>query len=117
MPLYLLDTNAVSDLVANHPRVRAKVGAVAAPDRAAISTISLGEVLFGLAKMPQGARRQRIEARTAAAFATLVAEPVPTSAAQHYASIKAFRRSTGRTLDENDLWIAATAIALGAVLV
>jgi predicted nucleic acid-binding protein len=52
MRLYLLDTNAVSDLVADHPRVRARTDAVEAPDRIAVSTIVFGEVLFGIEKMP-----------------------------------------------------------------
>jgi tRNA(fMet)-specific endonuclease VapC len=38
-------------------------------------------------------------------------------AARHYADIKVERERAGPRLDENDLWIAATARALGAVLV
>ncbi len=39
------------------------------------------------------------------------------SAGDHYARIKLERQRKGLALDENDLWIAATALALGATLV
>jgi predicted nucleic acid-binding protein len=42
---------------------------------------------------------------------------VPESAGDAYAHIKRTREQQGRALDENDLWIAATASALGATLV
>ena len=44
-------------------------------------------------------------------------EAVPERAGDIYAAIKAARQQRGLTLDENDLWVAATAIALGATLV
>ena len=44
-------------------------------------------------------------------------EPVPENAADFYASVKLARQQRGLTLDENDLWVAATALALGATLV
>jgi predicted nucleic acid-binding protein len=44
-------------------------------------------------------------------------EPVPERAADFYAAVKLARQQRGLTLDENDLWVAATALALGATLV
>jgi tRNA(fMet)-specific endonuclease VapC len=44
-------------------------------------------------------------------------EPIPETAADHYARIKRETERKGVRLDENDLWIAATALSLGAVLV
>jgi predicted nucleic acid-binding protein len=44
-------------------------------------------------------------------------EPVPVRAADFYSSVKAERQRQGLALDENDLWIAATAMALNATLV
>jgi tRNA(fMet)-specific endonuclease VapC len=35
----------------------------------------------------------------------------------HYANVKLGRQKKGLALDENDLWIAATALAIGAALV
>jgi predicted nucleic acid-binding protein len=44
-------------------------------------------------------------------------EPIPERAADLYANLKAARQQQGLALDENDLWVAATALALGARLV
>ena len=50
-------------------------------------------------------------------LAALRCEPVPERAGDFYAAVKLDRQQRGLTLDENDLWIAATALALGAALV
>ena len=47
----------------------------------------------------------------------LPCESVPAVAGDYYAQIKLARQQKGLALDENDLWIAATALALGAVLI
>ena len=44
-------------------------------------------------------------------------EHVPFGAGDVYARVKRQRERVGLPMDENDLWIAATALALGAVLV
>jgi tRNA(fMet)-specific endonuclease VapC len=50
-------------------------------------------------------------------LATVRCEPVPDRAGDFYAVVKLTRQQRGLTLDENDLWVAATALALGATLV
>lgn len=50
-------------------------------------------------------------------LARIPCEPIPVSAAEVYARIKVQTRRAGASLDENDLWIAATALVLGAVLI
>jgi hypothetical protein len=42
---------------------------------------------------------------------------VPEKASDHYATMKFSRQQKGLSLDENDLWIAATAVAIGAILI
>jgi predicted nucleic acid-binding protein len=44
-------------------------------------------------------------------------EPVPELGGNVYARITRAGQVKGESLDENDLWIAATAMVLGAVLV
>jgi tRNA(fMet)-specific endonuclease VapC len=58
-----------------------------------------------------------LEAKAVKLFDILPCEPVPEAAGNHYARVKRTRQRKGLTLDENDLWIAATALALGAVLI
>ncbi len=50
-------------------------------------------------------------------LAAIHCEPVPERAGDFYASVKLTRQQRGLALDENDLWVAATALALGATLV
>jgi predicted nucleic acid-binding protein len=72
---------------------------------------------FGIARLPAGRRRAELEATGHQFLSALHREPIPERAAEFYATLKLTRQTRGLTLDENDLWIAATALALGATLV
>ena len=113
---FLLDTNAVSDLVAEDPKTKARLAGTA-PDRVFTSVIVRGEILFGIARMPPSKRRQDLEAKVRRVLGSIAAEPVPIAASEHYAEIKAATQSKGVALDENGLWIAATAVHVGATIV
>ena len=58
-----------------------------------------------------------LETKAEILFAALSCEPVPPAAGDRYASVKLAQQRLGLSLDENDLWIAATALAIGATLV
>jgi predicted nucleic acid-binding protein len=115
--IFLLDSNAFSDLMRKSPRVEAQLGALGPNDKVVICPIVRGEILYGLARLPQGRRRENLTKQAAPLFATIACESVPESAGDKYATIKRTREQQGLRLDENDLWIAATASALGAALV
>lgn len=115
--LFLLDTNAFSDLMRNHIGVEGRIAALGAGDRVAISTTVRGEILYGLRRLPTGRRLDDLTQRADALFAVVRCEPIPVGAADAYAAIKLSRQRQGLSLDENDLWIAATAFALNATLV
>ena len=80
-------------------------------DRVVTCTIVRGEILFGIARLPPGRRRTELEETGRQFLATVRCESVPGRAGDFYAAER------GLTLDENDLWVAATALALGATLV
>ena len=82
-----------------------------------ICAIVRGEIRYGIEQLPQGRRRQNLDSQARPLFAVIPCEPVPEAAADHYARIKLMRQQKGLVLDENDLWIAATALALGATLI
>lgn len=115
--IFLLDANAFSDLMRKDARVAARLAALDPNDRVAICPIVRGEILYGLARLPSGRRRENLTKQAAPLFASIACEPVPESAADAYAGMKRAREQQGLRLDENDLWIAATASALGATLV
>lgn len=76
-----------------------------------------GEILFGIARLPPGRRRTELEETGRQFLAAVLCEPIPERAGDFYATVKLARQQNGLTLDENDLWVAATALALGATLV
>ena len=114
---YLLDTNAIADLMRAAPRIENWMAGLDQRDRVVICPIVRGEVLFGIARLPEGRRRSELEQTGQHFLTALRCEPVPERAGDFYAAVKLFRQRRGLALDENDLWMAATALALGATLV
>jgi predicted nucleic acid-binding protein len=115
--IFLLDTTTFSDLMREHPKVDARLASVSSTDRVVICSVVRGEIRYGIERLPQGKRRQELEAKAATLLAIISCEPVPEAAGDRYATVKLSRQRQGLALDENDLWIAATALALSAVLV
>jgi predicted nucleic acid-binding protein len=115
--LFLIDTNAFSDLMAEQPRVAAKLAALPQVDRVCITTTVRGEILYGISRLPAGKRRDSLQARAQVIFGSVPCEPLTSRAADHYAFIKQKMASQGMSIAENDLWIASSAMELGAVVV
>lgn len=84
------------------------------PGDAAISVISWGELLYGAEKSKQ--RKKALELLVE--FKTFVpVQPIPETAGNTYGSIRATLESQGRSIGNNDLWIAAHAKAAGLTVV
>lgn len=115
--IYLLDTNIISDLMAEDAVTGARLNQLAVTDRVVTCSIAIGELLFGLERMATGKRQNELRERFQQILNGVSCEPVPEIAAMHYAVIKRACQKKGMPRDENDLWIAATALALGATLV
>jgi predicted nucleic acid-binding protein len=56
MPSYLFDTNAISDLVRDHPKIKSKLASQSDP--IVTSVINLGEIRYGLERLPNGKKNQ-----------------------------------------------------------
>lgn len=115
--IYLFDTSAISDFMRQHPKLDAKLATLTTQDQLRTCSIVRGEILFGIERMPTGKRRDDLAAQATRAFSSLPCEPVAASAADHYATLKTAQQKLGLPLDENDLWIAACAACIGAVVV
>ena len=115
--VFLLDSNAFSDLMRKHPRVEARLAALDPDDRVIRCPIVRGEILYGIERLPEGRRRSDITKQAQPLFESIGCELIPASAGDAYARLKRARQQRGLELDENDLWIAATASAIGATLV
>ena len=114
---YLLNTNAISHLMKAAPRLENWMAGLDRGDRVVTCTIARGEILFEIARLPPGRRRTELEEAGRQFLAALSCEPVPERARDFYAAVKLARQQRGLALDENDLSVAATALALGATLV
>jgi predicted nucleic acid-binding protein len=115
--LFMLDTTAFSDLMREHPGLQARLAALSPTDQVSLCPIVRGEILHGLARLPTGQRRRDLESKAAKLFAVISCELISESVASHYAEVKLARQKKGLALDENDLWIAASARDAGATLV
>jgi predicted nucleic acid-binding protein len=115
MAAALLDTNAVSDLMRDHPHVKARMGKH--PDAIGTSVVVAGEIRYGLERLPAGKKRSGLEARAQSVLSILNVEHITEPIARSYGRLKASVEGQGLNLDDNDLWIAATAMTLGNLLV
>jgi tRNA(fMet)-specific endonuclease VapC len=115
MLTYLLDTNTLSAIMADHPKVKTRMSGLVV--RIITCPIVCGEIRYGLECLPPGKRRSNLEAKATAVLAAIPIEPVPQAAGDIYGTIRRTMELHGRNPDDNDLWIAATALSLGATLV
>jgi predicted nucleic acid-binding protein len=115
--LFLLDTNALSDIIRNHSILRSRIAQRSKTDQVITCVIAWGELCFGSQRLPPSKKRLDLEAKIKELEAEISCREIPMAAANHYARLKQACKARGRALNENDLWIAATAAALGAVLI
>lgn len=115
--IHLLDTNAFADLMREHPRMISHVESLGADDQLIICSIVRGEILYGIGRLAKGRRQTDLSMKAENLFAAIPCEPVPEASGDLYATIKVARAQKGLAMDENDLWIAATALQLHAQLV
>lgn len=114
---HLLETTTCSFLMAHVPHVTDHLNSLSdLNDYVFTCTIVRGEILFGIQKLPIGRRRQVLENQAINLFEGLPCLAVPKEAADDYARLKSHAEQQGTPLSDNDLWIAATAIALNAIL-
>ena len=110
-----MDTNAVSDLMRDRAAIKTHIANHS--DVITTSAIVVGEIWYGLDRLPAGKKRSDLQTRAENILAAIRIEPITQAIAEAYGRLKAVTERHGLTLDDNDLWIAATALAIGAVLV
>jgi len=114
---YLLDTSAISALMREDRPMASWLASLGSSDLVTTCAIVRGQVLFGLERLAAGRRRTELEGKAAKLLDAMACEPVPAEAGDQYARLKALQQRSGLPLDENDRWIAATTLAIGATLV
>ena len=110
---YLLDTNIVIFTMKNRPEL-VKTRFIQHKGRMAISTVTLGELVYG------GERSQYVEQNLndiEEMIAKLELLPFNDSAAYHFGQIRAVLYRKGRPIGPYDMMLAAQARAVGLTLV
>lgn len=111
---FLLDTNCVSELIRPRPDRRVMEWTDAANEASLyLSVLTLGEIRKGLATLPQGTRRTRLESwlevDLKARFHGRIL-PIDDAVADRWGLLTAEAKGKGRTLPVIDGLLAATAL-------
>lgn len=118
--MILIDTNVISELwkAEPNPGVLAWVDAQTV-ETLYLSAITVAELRFGLATMPEGKRRtiyqERLESEVLPTFTGRVL-PFNLDASQAYADLMARAKVEGKAIGKADGYIAATASACGLMV-
>lgn len=113
--MIILDTNVISELwkIEPNPNVLTWIDAQAV-ETLYLSTITVAELRYGLATMPESKRRtiyqERLEHEVLPTFAGRVL-PFDLEASQAYSDLMARARARGKAIGKADGYIAATAAA------
>ena len=101
----------------DNPKVKGQLNSLTESDYPFTCSIVKGEILFGIARLPEGKRRQDLQQKANELFAAILCEPISENVSETYAKIKVAAQKQGTALGECDFWIAATALTLDAILV
>lgn len=109
--MIVLDTNVLSELMNPQGSQTVKSWVDAQPrERLLTTTITQAEILYGIAILPEGNRKQRLQAAAQAAFNQEFLNQIllfDSQAAEHFATIAADRRRQGNPISQFDAQIAA----------
>lgn len=111
---YLLDTNICIYISKQKPQNVLNKFEKLAVGEAAISTITFGELFYGVQK----SHHHKVNTENLTKLISLIPPlPIPTDAGKHYGIIRSKLEKKGQIIGNNDLWIAAHALALDLTLV
>lgn len=114
MTRYLLDTN-ICIYIKNHRSAEVLARFSALPlGSVAMSVITYGELAFGAEKSTKSRAAQQILQQLTALIPVL---PLDENTSLHYGSIRHYLQTQGTSIGNNDLWIAAHALAEKLILV
>ena len=113
-PRYLLDTNICIYIRQARPESVLRRFRRLRAGEAVLSVITYGELFYGAM---QSAQRAVALARLRELAQLLPALPLPETAAETYGTLRARLEAKGERIGNNDLWIAAHALASGLTLV
>lgn len=118
--MIVLDTNLLSELLRPHPDSQVLEWLAGQPQASLFTTtVTRGEILYGLRLLPHGQRRQQLYEAVQEIFIQNFAGRIlgfDNDATTPYADIAASRRSSGKPISQFDAMIAAITHSRGACL-
>jgi predicted nucleic acid-binding protein len=118
--MIVLDTNVLSEVLRPTPTARVLAWLTEQPRSSVFTTtVTQGEILYGIRLLPDGKRRRGLWEAALAIFDEEFAERLlnfDSDAASAYADIGASRRAAGRPISQFDAMIAAMTRSRGASL-
>lgn len=111
---YMLDTNIVIYIRRDEPQNVRRIFEKLPSGHTGLSVISFGELLYGIAKSSDPASGLEKLDKITAHVPVL---PMPEQAGRVYGEIRSHLEGLGQPIGNNDLWIAAHALAADLVLV
>lgn len=114
MPRYLLDTN-ICIYIKNHrpAEVLARFSKLP-PGKVAMSVITYGELCFGAERSSKPKESRHILGQLIALIPVL---PLDETVSAHYGKIRQHLQASGKSIGNNDLWIAAHALASKLIMI
>ncbi len=108
---WLLDTCVVSELTRPEPNALVQKWLLDNAKQSAIAAVSVGEIQYGLLRLPAGARKRRLQAWFEELCSQFDARILPTTTDvwREFGRLKTDLEQTGRPQDDLDIAIAATA--------
>ncbi|MCR8933225.1 MULTISPECIES: type II toxin-antitoxin system VapC family toxin [Pseudomonas] len=118
--MIVLDTNVLSEFMRVEPESRVLAWVDAQPAmELAVSAVTVAEILHGIARLPSGKRKQKLEAHAMAMFEEDFAGrilPFDAHSAVEYATLVAGAEAKGRGVAMADAQIAAICRSCGAAI-
>lgn len=113
--MIVFDTDVISAAVRRNPPAQLiRRFALVPPAEQATTAITLGELLYGIARRGRADLATRVDELIRGLVAIL---PADAAAAEEYGRLRATLERDGRRLADPDLWIAAVCLANDAMLV
>ncbi|MGH3447598.1 MAG: type II toxin-antitoxin system VapC family toxin [Nocardioidaceae bacterium] len=115
--MIVIDTNIISEMMRDEPDPKV-ITWIDTVGRLHATAVTLAEIDYGVARLPEGRRKDRLKATAARVFADFddVILPFDARAARRYAGIVASRESAGRPIATADAQIAAICASREAML-
>lgn len=116
--MIVLDTNVISEPLRSKPNRLVTEWLASEEEPMYLASVSVGELLIGIAQMPAGKRRDGLTRAVESILSSYSERILPynEAAARSYARMQAHRRSLGRPLSTEDGMIASICMASGASL-